>query len=352
MPVRTLLAAVALLVAPALAPQPASASPNDLTIVTRDETLQRAIESAFVQPFTGITGTSVQQQIWEGGIDTLRAQVKASDNTWDLVLVDAEELATGCGEGLFEKLDWSAIGGKDHYQPPAVSDCGLGAVLSTTVLAWDKDKLPVAPTWSDFWDVAKYPGKRGLRKGVRGNLEFALMADGVASMAGCLQDAFQRGRRGPSLSQARPTQTLYRLVVNRDRGRTYPGLAMGADDQCAEWSDCHHGGARTTRILGLQSAGSRIEVHGWATAKGSLMLRMAQQFLYFTGMPVVELHLLQQSGESGLAKGLNDGLTPELLAVSPANPANRGRGVCGVDPGFWRDNLPKLKQRFEAWQGH
>ena len=29
--------------------------------------------------------------------------------------------------------------------------------------------------------MAKYPGKRGLHKGVRGNLEFALMADGVAT---------------------------------------------------------------------------------------------------------------------------------------------------------------------------
>src|SRR6185437_16888291 len=55
-----------------------------------------------------------------------------------------------------------------------------GGVVVNTVLAWDKDKLPITPTWSDFWDVAKYPGKRGLRRGVRGNLEFALIADGVA----------------------------------------------------------------------------------------------------------------------------------------------------------------------------
>ena len=33
---------------------------------------------------------------------------------------------------------------------------------------------------ADFWDVTKFPGKRGLRKGVIGNLEIALMADGVA----------------------------------------------------------------------------------------------------------------------------------------------------------------------------
>ena len=56
--------------------------------------------------------------------------------------MDAEELATGCSEGLFEKLDWSAIGGKDHYLPQGVSDCGVGAALTTLVLAWDRDKFP------------------------------------------------------------------------------------------------------------------------------------------------------------------------------------------------------------------
>ena len=56
--------------------------------------------------------------------------------------MNAEELATGCGEGLFEKLDWSAIGGKDHYLPQGVSDCGVGAALTTLVLAWDRDKFP------------------------------------------------------------------------------------------------------------------------------------------------------------------------------------------------------------------
>ena len=180
MPVRTLLAAVALLAGPVLAAQPVVASPNDLMIVTRDPSFQRAVQMAYGGPFTAATGIAVQQQVWGGGVDTLRTQAKASDNAWDLVLGDADELATGCGEGLFEKLDWSAIGGKDHYVTQAASDCGLGAVTSAIVLAWDKDKLPMAPSWSDFWDVAKYPGKRGLRRGVRGNLEFALMADGVA----------------------------------------------------------------------------------------------------------------------------------------------------------------------------
>jgi putative spermidine/putrescine transport system substrate-binding protein len=349
MPVHKLLAAMALLAAPALAHQSASASPGDLTILTRDQSLQRALQSAYVQPFTAATDTPVQQEVWDGGIDALRTQITATDNEWDLVLVDADELSTGCGEGLFEKLDWSAIGGKDHYVQQAVSDCGVGAVITATVLAWDKDKLPVAPSWSDFWDVAKYPGKRGLRKGVRGNLEFALLADGVApadvyktlSSSDGLDRAFRK------LDQLKPYVEWWSTDTEAARILASGDVLMTSapSGQIATMAEHEH------KNFGLQFTGSLSEMNSWAIMKGSPSTRIAQQFLYFTGMPAVELRLLRQSGDAGLAKGLNDGLAPELAAVSPGNPANLAAGLRS-DTGFWRDNLPKLRQRFDAWQGH
>lgn len=349
MPIRTLLAAVVLLAAPAMASHAAVASPNDLMIVTRDQSLQQAIQSAYVQPFTAVTGLPVQQQVWDGGIDTLRTQAKAADNSWDLVLVDADELATGCGEGLFEKLDWSAIGGKDHYAPSGVSDCGLGALISTTVLAWDKDKLPVAPSWSDFWDVAKYPGKRGLRKGVRGNLEFALLADGVAPADVYKTLATSEGvdRAFRKLDQLKPYIQWWSTEVEAAHILASGDVLMTSapSGQIAVMASHEH------KNFGLQFGGSLYEQQSWAIMKGSPTARIALQFLYLVGMPAVELRLLQKSGNAGLAKGLNDGLTPELAAISTANPTNLAAGL-RVDPGFWHDNLAKLRQRFDTWQGH
>jgi putative spermidine/putrescine transport system substrate-binding protein len=346
--VRTLLAAVALAV-PALASSSAFASPNDLTIVARDESLQQAIQSAYAQPFTAISGEPVQVEVWEGGIEALRTQAKTANDTWDLVLVDADELTTGCGEGLFEKLDWSAIGGKDHYVPPAVSDCGLGAVIVNTVLAWDKDKLPVAPTWPDFWDVAKYPGKRGLRKGVRGNLEFALMADGVApaEVYKTLSSPEGVDRAFRKLDQLKPYIVWWASETEAAHILASSDVLMTSapSGQIAMMAEQQH------KNFGLQFTASLYELQSWVIMKGSASLRMAQQFLYLTGMPAVEVRLLQQSGNAGLAKGLNDGLPPELAAASPGNPANLAAGL-KIDAAFWHDNLPKLRQRFDAWQGH
>ena len=35
-------------------------------------------------------------------------------------------IALGCEEGLYVKLDWSKLGGKDIYYPEAVHACGDG----------------------------------------------------------------------------------------------------------------------------------------------------------------------------------------------------------------------------------
>src|SRR3978361_402518 len=301
MPVRTFLAAVALLAASVQATHSALAGPNDLTIVVRDESFLRALSSAYVQPFTAITGTRVQQEVWEGGIETLRTQAKLPDNSWDLVLVDADELSAGCGEGLFEKLDWSAIGAKEHYVAQSASDCGLGAIFATTVLAWDKDKLPVAPSWSDFWDVAKYPGKRGLRKVVRGNLEFALMADGVApaDVYKTLASSDGLDRAFRKLDQLKPYIVWWSNEAEAARILASGDVLMTS----APSGKITLLAGQEHKNFGLQFTGSLYEVQSWAIMKGSPLLRMAQQFLYFTGMPAVEARLLQQSGNAGLAKG-------------------------------------------------
>jgi len=39
--------------------------------------------------------------------------------------VESEELAVGCEEGLFEKIEYTKIGGEAAYLPPTVNSCGV-----------------------------------------------------------------------------------------------------------------------------------------------------------------------------------------------------------------------------------
>jgi len=318
---------------------------RDLTIVARPSALP-AVHEVFVKPFTIATTIPVQTESWDGGLDTLRAQAKSPDNTWDLVMVDTDELATGCAEGLYEKLDWSVIGGKDHYLSQAVSDCGVGMGVASLVIAWDRDKFPAAPSWGDFWDVAKYPGKRGLHRGVRGNLEFALIADGAspADVYKILSASEGVDRAFRKLDQLKPY-----IVWWQNDAEAARILASGDVLMSSAYAPALVTMNKTMhRNFGVQWAASLYEVLNWAIMKGSPNLRNAAQFLYFAGSPAIEARLVGQFGEGGLAKGANDGLPPELMQISPTAPANLAAAV-RVDAGFWHENLAKLRQRFEAW---
>ena len=46
-------------------------------------------------------------------------------------------------------------------------ECGVGAIVWGTVLAYDGDKIKGdgPQSWADFFDIKKFPGKRALRKG-------------------------------------------------------------------------------------------------------------------------------------------------------------------------------------------
>jgi len=345
MPARTLLVAVALLSA-----CPAAALARDLTVVARGKPTLDAVVQAIASPFTAATRIPVQLESWEGGLDTLRSHLKAPDNTWDLVEVNADELATGCGEGLFEKLDWSAIGGKDHYLGQGVSDCGVGAALTTLVLAWDRDKFPAAPNWADFWDVAKNPGKRGLYKGVHGNLEFALIADGVSP-----PDVYKVLATSDGVDRAfRKLDQLKPYIVWWQTGAEAAHILSSGDVLMTSAPSGRIVMANRVdhRNFGIQWNAGLYRVESWAAPKGSPDLRQAQQFLYFAGMPAMEALLFDSAAIAGLAKGANDGLAPDMQAVSPTTPANLNAAV-RIDTGFWHDNQAKLKQRFDTWlEGH
>jgi putative spermidine/putrescine transport system substrate-binding protein len=326
-----------------------SAAARDLTIVARGAAAVKAVKDVFAHPFTAATTIGLQDESWEGGIDALRTQAKAPENAWDLLMVDSDELITGCSEGLFEKIDWSAIGGKDHYLSQAVSDCGVGAGVANFVLAWDRDKFPGTPGWSEFWDVAKYPGKRGLHRGVRGNLEFALIADGVSpgDVYKVLATAEGVDRAFRKLDQLKPYVVWWQDGAEAARILASGDVLMTSGPSSAIATVNH----KAHRNFGMQYSASLYEVLSWAILKSSPNLRQATQFLYFAGTPAIEARLVGLFGEGGLAKGANDGLPAELAQISPTAPTNLNAAV-RMDPGFWHDNLAKLRQRFETWLTH
>lgn len=329
----------------ALAPD-ASGLARDLTIAVPDMLSADIVRDIYVQPFASATGIATRLDVREAGLESMRVRKDSAPLPWDVALLSADELLAACDEGLLEKLDWPAIGGKDHYQPIGVSECGVGSTFNSIALAWDRDKFPVTPTWADFWDIAKYPGKRGLRKSAATNLEFALMADGVApsDIYRTLKSSDGVDRAFRKLDQLRPYIVWWESDDQAAKflgsGEVLMTSAPAARALLAGRAEHHN--------FGIQWAGSIFSVASWSVIKSSPNARQAYQFLYFAGSSAIQAHLLSIAPYPGLARGANDGLAPELLAQTPVGAGNQASGVQS-DEQFWRDNGDKLGQRFAAW---
>jgi len=166
-----------------------AAQAGELTIVSWGGGYTKSQIEAYHKPYIALHGTKINSEDYSGGLAEVRAQVEAGNVTWDLVDVELSDAVLGCDEGLFETIDPAILPAAPDGTPASedfidgsVHECAVGSIVWSTIYAYDKTKFTgnAPTTLSDFFDVKGFPGKRGMRKAAKSNLEMALMADGVA----------------------------------------------------------------------------------------------------------------------------------------------------------------------------
>lgn len=324
-----------------------SAAARDLTVSSWGGNFQDAQREIFFKPFAEKTGKPVLDESWDGGFGVLQAKVKAGAPNWDVVQVEAEELELGCSDGLFETIDWSKVGDKSKFLPAAVSDCGVGAIVWSTAIAYDGAKLAEGPqSWADFWNVEKFPGKRALRKSAKYTLEFALLADGVDKdeVYEVLSTPEGVDRAFRKLEELKPN-----LVWWEAGAQPLQLLASGE----VVMTSAYNG-----RITGINRSegkdfkvvwpGSIYAVDSWVILKGAENKDAAQDFIAFASLPENMAKLPPY-----IAYGLPNtdaaaAVAPEYAVDLPTESANLTDAI-SLDVDFWIDNSEALTQRFNAW---
>jgi putative spermidine/putrescine transport system substrate-binding protein len=110
---------------------------------------------------------------------SIKAMVDAKNVTWDCCDSDFFSVLRMGRAHELEPVDYSIVD-RNGYMAPYTHDYGVLGYWYSYVMTWDTEKLGKnAPTWADFFDVEKYPGKRTMFKYMNGALEAALLADGV-----------------------------------------------------------------------------------------------------------------------------------------------------------------------------
>ena len=157
---------------------------ESITVVDNGGSVADAHREAFHKPFTAKYNVRVVEDVFAQELAKIRSQVETGNLVWDVASVTAINEATGCQEGLFERIEWAKIlDAKDFEGVGGFGKCGVPESFVSGGLVYDGDKYKGENTpksWADFWDVKKFPGKRGLLYRAEQTFEVALMADGVA----------------------------------------------------------------------------------------------------------------------------------------------------------------------------
>ncbi len=332
-----------------------------LTVVSFGGAYAKACVEGYHKAFSEETGIKIKLEDYSGGLAQIRAQVDAGSVHWDVVDTESSPLLTGCDEGLFEYVD-------DLELPPApdgtpasedffdgmLTDCGVGTLIYATVVAYNPEYIEGDPptTIQDFFDLEKYPGRRGMRRAPPTNLEFALMGDGVPpdkvfevlSTDEGMQRAF---RKLDSIKDhvvwwetgAQPPQMLADgevIMSTAWNGRVFNAQVLEKQPFVIIW-DCH---IRDTGALAIVAGAPNLEnarkFVEFAT-RTSAMVGVAQQISYapvrHSGLPLVGKHA---------ATGVD--MQPHM----PTQPEN-SKNFLWNDVEWWSEREDDLTERFNAW---
>jgi putative spermidine/putrescine transport system substrate-binding protein len=137
-----------------------------------------AVQKGVLTPWQDKTGDKITSV---AGTDNakLRAMVEVNRVVWDVYNGD-NTWGTDVDAKWLAPLDYSVIP-KDQILPGFATEYRVANMIYSIQLAYNTDKIKTPPTgWADFFDLAKYPGKRAVMDYSAGGIfEIALLADGV-----------------------------------------------------------------------------------------------------------------------------------------------------------------------------
>ncbi|WP_027856619.1 ABC transporter substrate-binding protein [Marinobacterium jannaschii] len=323
-----------------------AAQANSISVVSFGGATQDAQREVFYQPFSRETGVDITEVAYNGGLAEIESMIDQQQVRWDVVQVEDPDLVSGCKKGYFQRLDWQKLGGPHQYLPSGVSDCGVGHIIWSSVITYDKNRLSSGPkNWVDFWDIQRFAGTRALRKGPRGNLEFALMADGVPpeKVYVYLETRTGQDRAFRKLKELKPYIRWWESASLPTEWVANGEVAM-ATAYNGRISNANKEGAN----LAIVWDGQMFSVDSWVIVSGSPNASKAMEFITYAS---------SAEASSKFPAAMPYGVTnraairaiPESLALSlPTHPSNTVHSL-REDSQFWLDHSDQLSQRFERW---
>lgn len=324
-----------------------------LTVVSWGGTYVKSQMLGFIIPYERETGVDIDVLEYAGGISEVRSQVRSWNVRWDVVDLEQFDAKRACDEELLEPIDADSLPpapdgtpAVDDFVPGSLLPCAVGNIVSATVLAYDADSVEQAPMRiADLFDVERFPGRRGLRRSPKVNLEWALIADGV------------------------PREQVYE-VLSTDAGldRAFARLT-----EIKPWIQWWESGEQAMRLLETGAVSMTSVFNGrvhdsvqrghnfhilwdhqvwfmdvWGVPRNGRRTEQALDFVRYATSTESLANQVQHIPYGPVRRSALERLDPEVRDRLPTAEQNMRTAIEG-DATWWAENLERVRPRFERW---
>lgn len=324
--------------------RPASAADQTVVFAGWGGSIQQAQREVYFNSFEKATGVKVVD-VAGVNLAKIKAMVEAKNAEWDVIQSLGMWIKPGAALGLWEPLDYSVIdksGVPDFLAlPQALGNTMYGMILAYNTNAFPPGKEP--KSWTDYWNVKDFPGRRGMQDAPRYTLDLALLASGTpkdklypldidgafASLDRIKKDVSVWWKQWPQAPQLLASQEIVMTLTSHTRI---------FDLQQKEKVP-----------LGIQWQDALLTVDNLSVIKGAKNKAAAMQLVNWMNKPDLQAEFARKTAigpanEKALAM-LDDDVKRRL----PTFYYGQGKMVA-VNSDWWADHLEQLEERWNAWK--
>lgn len=338
--------------------------PVELTIVSWGGAYTESQVRAYHEPYVAVKDhiTIINDDGSANALAGLRSQSMAGNVTWDLVDMLPSDAQLACDEGIIMPVDPDEMlapapdgtPASEDFLPGSLGECFIPQILYSTVITYNTEMFPADAqpnTVEDFFNLEDFPGRRALQDRPAGNLEWALLADGVP--ADDIYDVLET-EEGVDRAFAK-LDTIKDNLIFWTEGAQSPQLLA---DQEVAFSTGYNGRIfNAAQVEGQPFEiiwdGQIVEWDGWVIPYGPNQeevleyvywatdtQRLADQAKYISYGPA--------RASSAPLVGEHADLGIDMNPHMPSNPDNYQNPII-LNNDFWTDYGDELRERFSNW---
>ena len=337
---------------------------DEMTIVSWGGAYSASQDNAYHKPYSEATGVNIiNDESSSEAVAKLRAMKEANNVTWDVVDVVAADAIRLCDEGLAEPINPDTdladapdgTKASEDFGDLIVSECFIPQIVYSTTFGYRTDKVAEAPTSvCDVFDTAKIPGKRALEKNPIGNMEWALMCDGVpySEVYTTLETAEGVDRALAKLGTIKADTIWWSAGAETPQlladgevviGSTYNGRLFSAIEE-------------QKQPIGMLWDWQMFDLDGWIVPTGLSPERKARAMHYIKFATDTQ-RLADQAKyisygparkSSAPLVGKHETLGIDMAPHMPTDP-NNAKNTFLFNYEWWADNRDDLDAKFQAW---